>query len=62
MGVSVAMAVGIAGIRARFWFKRQAGVGHLQPKLAQHVVENVIVVIAQLAGHHLQRHVAVARW
>ncbi|KAI3491523.1 hypothetical protein L1887_44144 [Cichorium endivia] len=57
----MAVAVGIAGIRARFRFKRQAGVGHLQTELAQHVVENVVVVIAQLAGRDLQRHVAVAQ-
>lgn len=56
------MAVGIAGIGARFRFKRQGVEGHLQPERAQHVVENVIVVIAQFAGHDLQRHVAVARW
>ena len=58
--MSVRVAVGIAGVSARFRFKRQAGVGHFQPELAQHVVENVVVVIAQLAGHDLQRHVAVA--
>ena len=55
------MAVGIAGIGARFRFKRQGVEGHLQPERAQHVVENVIVVIAQFAGHDLQRHVAVAQ-
>ena len=51
------MAVGIAGVSARFRFKRQAGEGHLQPELTQHVVEDVVVVIAQFAGHDLQRHV-----
>ena len=56
------MAVGIAGVSARFWFKGQAGEGHLQPEMTQHVVKNVVVVVAQLAGHNLQRHVTVARW
>ncbi len=56
------MAVGIAGVSPRFRFKRQAGEGHLQPELTQHIVKNVVVVVAQLAGHNLQRHVTVARW
>lgn len=34
---------------------------HGQTKLAQHIVQDVIVMIAQLAGHNLQRHVAIAK-
>ena len=33
------MAVGIAGVSPRFRFKRQAGEGHLQPEMTQHVVK-----------------------
>ena len=33
MSVGVVMAVGIAGVSARFRFKGQAGEGHLQPEL-----------------------------
>lgn len=55
------MAVGIAGVSARFWFKWQAGEGHLQPELTQHIVEDVVVVVAQFAVHYLQRYVTIAQ-
>ena len=55
------MAVGIAGVSARFRFKRQAGEGYLQTELTQHVVEDVVVMVAQFARHDLQRYVAVAK-
>ena len=59
--MAVAVAVGIAGVCTRFRFKRQRGVCDLQPELTQHVVEDVIVVIAQLTWHDLQRDVAVTQ-
>ena len=58
--MTVAVAVAFAGVGAGFRFKRQMRESDLQAELAQHIVQHMIVVIAQLSGHDLQRNVAVA--
>lgn len=58
--MSMMMTVALAGVSAGFRLERQLAKGHRQAELAQHIVQHVIVMVAQLARHDLQRHVTVA--
>jgi hypothetical protein len=59
MIVIVAMAVAV-GVRAAFGLKRRLFGVHRQAQGADHVVQDVVVLVAQLAGVDLDRHVPVA--
>ena len=58
--MSMMMTVALAGVSAGFRLERQLAKGHRQAELAQHIVQHVIVMVAQLARHNLQRYVTVA--
>jgi hypothetical protein len=58
--MSMMMTVAFAGVSAGFRLERQLAKGHRQAELAQHIVQHVIVMVAQLARHNLQRYVTVA--